>query len=293
MQIADKKNISVVIVNYNSGNLLAESLKNVLGKNSGREIEVVVVDNASNDSSLSHAEKSFPQVNFIKNNKNIGFSKAVNQGIKVIRGDFILLLNPDTIIDIDVLWKMAAFLDNQKNSGIVGPKLLNLDGTVQLSCRSFPSFINALFNRYSPFTRIFPKNKYSAKYLYTDWNHDRPREVDWVSGACMLIKNDMLRQIGPLDEDYFMYCEDIDLCYRAKKANWNVYYCPDASAKHLIRSGKKRATLKSIADHHVSMYKFFKKHYNKNSFLKNLTTSLFLVTSFFFMITYKKLMRAN
>ncbi len=293
MQATNSKDISVVIVNYNSGNLLNDSLKSIFSTAGRQDVEVAVIDNNSHDSSLIYAKNHFPQVKYIKNDRNQGFSKAVNQGIKLSTGDYILLLNPDTILDFSQLQKMVEFLGSQKNAGIIGPKLLNIDGTVQLSCRSFPSFVNSIFNRYSPLTRIFPQNKYSARYLYTNWDHAHPRNVDWVSGACMLVKNDVLRQIGLLDEDYFMYCEDIDFCYRAKKSGWGVYYYPEASAKHLIRCGKKRATLKSISNHHVSMYKFFKKHYNKNSFLKNLATSFFLITSFFFMITYKKLMRAN
>lgn len=293
MQKTSKNNISIVIVNYNSGKLLVECLKNIFTSEINQGIETIVIDNASNDNSLLNAEKIFAQVKYIKNNKNLGFSKAVNQGIKLASSDFILLLNPDALVNLDNLLKMHNFLCSISNAGIVGPKLLNEDGSIQLSCRSFPTFVNAIFNRYSFFTRLFPKNRYSRKYLYTDWNHDHFRKVDWVSGACLLARKEALEQIGLLDEDYFMYCEDIDLCYRAKHANWDTYYYPEVSVKHLIRGGEKRASLKSILDHHMSMYIFYKKNYNKGLFIRNLYSAIFLVMSFFCMVGYKKLMRAN
>jgi len=287
------KGVSVVLVNYNSGRLLRDALESILGGEKKDNIEIIVIDNNSRDSSLEEARRLFPQVTYIINRKNFGFSKAVNQGLRTAKAEAVLLLNPDTAIGSKTLQEMADFLDKSPRTGIIGPKLLNPDGTRQLSCRSFPGIENAIFNRYSPLTRIFPGNKFSRKYLLSRSEDSQLKEVDWVSGACMMIKKFLLDEIGLFDENFFMYCEDIDICLRAKKAGWEVYYLPQTQAVHQIRNGKRRASLKSIIDHHLSMYKFYKKHYTKNRFMFNFFTSLGLVFSALLMIGYKKIMKAG
>lgn len=291
--ITAHKGISVVLVNYNSGRLLRNALESITEGEKNNDIEIIVVDNNSRDSSLREARRFFPQVTYIINRKNFGFSKAVNQGLRTAKAKAVLLLNPDTSISSKALLEMADFLDKFPSTGIIGPKLLNPDGTRQLSCRSFPGIENAIFNRYSPLTRIFPGNRFSQKYLLSQCEYEHPTEVDWVSGACMMIKKLLLDEIGLFDENFFMYCEDVDICLRANKAGWRVHYLPQIQAVHQIRNGKSRASLKSIIDHHMSMFIFYKKHYTKNRFMFNFFASMGLVFSALLMIGYKKIIKAG
>lgn len=282
------KDISIIIVNYNSGELLSKSLESISNSGCDSDIEVIVVDNDSSDNSAGKARAIFPQATFIQNDRNLGFAKANNLGIKKSKGKSVLLLNPDTVIMQGALQKMVEFMNTSSDIGIIGAKLLDPDGNVQLSCRSFPSWINAIHNRYSPTTRMFPKNKHAAKYLFTNWAHDEPRQVDWLSGACLMIKREVLEQIGLFDEDFFMYCEDIDICYRSKQAGWKVFYYPYAAVIHYIGCGKNKASVRSIIFHHISMYKFFRKHYCKNRIVFNILTFYGIMISFMLALIYKR-----
>ena len=288
MNELSRKGISIIIVNYNSGELLSKSLESIFNSGYDSDIEVIVVDNNSSDNSAGKARVIFPQVAFIQNDRNLGFAKANNLGIKKSKGRSVLLLNPDTVIMQDALQKMVEFMNSSPDIGIIGAKLLNPNGSIQLSCRSFPSWINAIHNRYSPVTRLFPKNKYAARYLHTDWTHDEPRQVDWLSGACLMIKREVLEQIGLFDEDFFMYCEDIDICYRSKQAGWKNFYYPHAKVIHYIGRGKKKVSIKSIIFHHISMYKFFRKHYCKNRIVFNILTFYGIMISFILTLIYKR-----
>ena len=152
--------------------------------------------------------------------------------------------------------------------GIAGLKIINPDGSIQLSCRSFPSYTTALFHRYSLLTRWFPNNPFSRRYLRMDLSRDRMQEVDWVSGACLLHKRTLLNSIGYLDESFFMYCEDVDFCFRAKKAGWQVLYYPAAAVMHHIGGSSSKASRRMILKRHESMWNYYAKHYRRN-FLKD------------------------
>ncbi|MCK4326613.1 glycosyltransferase family 2 protein [bacterium] len=263
--------LSIVIVNYNSAVVLSPCLNSIYGREANTDFEVFVVDNNSNDNSAELVEREFPQVKIIKNKLNLGFSKGCNQGIQKSKGGYILLLNPDTIIKSHALEDMVGFMKREPDCGIVGPQIMDSDGTIQLSCRSFPSFRNALFNRYSLFTRLFPNNRFSRGYLLSDWDHNQIREVDWVSGACMMVRRQALDNIGLLDERFFMYCEDVDLCYRMKEQGWKVYYLPEVRITHCIGESSQSIGCRSIIEHHKSMFQFYKKHYKRNFFLDYIT----------------------
>ena len=285
--------ISVITVSYNSKDLLIKSLESLTKTKENNKIEIIVIDNGSRDGSAEEVKKLFPRVILKENRANLGFAKAVNIGIKAARGRLVLLLNPDTVVLNNAVEKMAEYLRSHKDIGIVGPKLLNPDGTVQLSCRSFPSWINAVYNRYSLMTRLFPKNKYSARYLYSDWKHDEPRQVDWLSGACLMLKREMLDEIGLFDEGFFMYCEDVDICYRAQKKGWKSVYYPFAEIVHYIGSVKKRISIKLIIFHHKSMYRFYKKHYSKDSIFLDFMTACGITAHVFLTIINRALLKAE
>jgi hypothetical protein len=169
-------------------------------------------------------------------------------------------LNPDTEVHEGALATLIAFADAHPEAGIVGAKLLNGDGSLQYSCRTFPTLMNGFF-RDTPLGRLFPQNRYNRDYLMKDWDHRSPREVDWVSGAAMLIRREALEEIGGLDESFFMYCEDVDLCYRAHQRGWKVMYCPDAVITHLIARASDQNVAAMLMERHRSMFRFFRKHY--------------------------------
>lgn len=263
--------LSITIVNYNSGDLLEQCLNSVWGEGSEIEFEIFVVDNGSSDDSLGRIREAFPGVNLIRNEDNLGFARANNQAVKRSRGRYVLLLNPDTILRAKALERMVHFMDKYPRAGAVGAKLLDPEGTIQLSCRCFPSYRTALFNRYSLLTKLLPSNKFSREYLMADWGHSSAREVDWVSGACLMVRREALEEVGLLDERFFMYVEDVDWCYRAKQKGWKVYFVPQAEVVHYIGQSSRKAGRKAIIEHHRSMYRFYRKHHRGNLLLDGLT----------------------
>lgn len=226
--------------------------------------EVLVVDNASIDGSPEMVQNEFPWVRLIANKENVGFTRGHNQAVRESHGKYLLILNSDTIILQGALQKLIDFAEANPEAGIVGPRLLNPDGSLQYSCRRFPNLAAAIF-RNTPLGKLFPQNRYTRDYLMTDWDHSTPREVDWVSGAAMFIRREVHEQLQGFDERFFMYCEDVDLCYRAWKAGWKVVYYPEAQIVHAIGRSTDRVANKMIRQFHASMYRFYKKHYARQT----------------------------
>lgn len=273
--------LSVIIVNYNARQLLLDCLDSLPDSAPDHQLETVVVDNASKDNSTEAAREwlppeGFPAPKVVANSKNLGFTRANNQGIERSNGRYIVLLNNDTVVHPGAFSKAIDYLDRHPEIGGAGLRLLNGDGSLQLSCRRFPSFSQALFNRYSLLTRLFPKNRFSRQYLMTDVEHNEVRDVDWVSGACLVIRREVLEDVGPLDERFFMYSEDVDFCYRIWEAGWRVTYLPFAEVTHLIGQSSKRARALTIIERHKSMYRFYKKHYSRNLMFLDALTVLFI-----------------
>lgn len=284
-----KERISIITVNYNSGTLLMKCLESIFAQECSQEIEVIIIDNKSTDKSIEGIETLFPQIKLIKNKKNTGYTKGNNVGIRQSEGKYVVLLNPDTVLMRNAVQQMSEFMDRTSDAGAIGPKLINTDGSLQLSCRSFPSWRNALFSRYSLLTRLFPRNKYSVEYLYTDWPHNEIKEVDWLSGACLMIRREVFEKIGLFDEAFFMYCEDVDICYRIKQAGWKNLYYPYAEVVHYIGCGKEKIPIRLIVNHHISMYKFYRKHYSKKRFLLDILIFGGIIINVFLTIGYRKL----
>jgi len=212
-----KKDLSVVIVNYNVKAFLEQCLIAIARARGDLNIEIFVVDNASVDGSQAMVKKRFPHVNLIENRQNVGFSTANNQAIKRAQGEYILILNPDTLIQEDTLSILKKKLDDNPRLGAVGCKLLNPDGSFQIaSRRSFPTPWVA-FSRITGLSRLFPKSRLFGKYNLSYLDPDIESEIDVLAGSLMMLRQTALDEVGYFDEDYFMYGEDIDLCYRIKK----------------------------------------------------------------------------
>jgi GT2 family glycosyltransferase len=278
---APYKKLSIVIVNYNVKNLLQKCLESIFKYQKDIEFEVTVVDNNSKDHSRKMLKRDFPQVKLIENKRNLGFSRACNQGIKQSQGRYVLLLNPDTELTSGGIKKMMDFMDSKPEAGICGPKMTDRRGNLQFSCRSFPSYLTAISSSQSILNRIFPENFLSQKYLLKEKNHSQIMEVDWVSGSCLLIKREVFEKVGLLDERFYMYVEDVDLCYRAKKTGFSVFYFPPVLVIHHIGKSTQKKKFNMLLEHHRGMYYFYKKHYNPNAFLKGIVFLSIWIRLFF------------
>ncbi|HEY3412076.1 MAG TPA: glycosyltransferase family 2 protein [Armatimonadota bacterium] len=254
-------NLSVIILNWNAREWLERSVGSALAQDIGaRTFEVILVDNASTDGSVQFAQDSFPQLTIIALDENLGFAAGNNVGMAAARGDVVLLLNPDTISHPGAFAAILDFMEAHPACGIAGPKLLNKDGTLQYSCRHFAR-LEAGFFRNTPLGRLFPRNRATRDYLMKDAPHDEPMVVDWVSGAAMAIRREVIDAVGTLDEEFYMYVEDVDLCYRAKQAGWQTWYAPAGVITHAIAQSSDKNPRPMIIAFHKSMFRFFRKHY--------------------------------
>ncbi len=252
--------LSVAIVNYKKGPLLLACLDSIYKTAGDLKVEVIVVDNASSDGVAELLPTRYPQVRLILNLANLGFAKATNQALAEARGSFILLLNPDTVVTEGALQTLVDFLEANPEVGAVGPQMVGPDGAVQLSCRSFPGYATAFFGHYSFLTRWVPGNPLSRRYLLSDWDHAETREVDWVSGACIMTRRDVLERVGPLDEQFFLFNEDVDWCKRVRETGWKVVYLPEARVIHHIGASKDKIPAALVIARHRGMVHYYRKH---------------------------------
>jgi GT2 family glycosyltransferase len=236
---------------------------------------VVVVDNGSVDGTaqlLRRLAQDAPRLELVCNPRNAGFAAACNQGMRLARESRILLLNPDAVLQAGALAALAEGFDRYPQAGILGLKVYDWDGaTVQLSCRSFPDHRTALFHRYALLSRLAPRNRWSRGYLATDFDHQQVRGFDWVSGCAMAVRRELIEQLGGFDEQFFMYCEDVDLCRRARQAGHEVLYLPAASARHRIGGSSRSVPALVIRERHRSMWRYYRKHLRGGVLLDLLT----------------------
>jgi hypothetical protein len=260
MQLNLKNNrvkLSIVIVNFNTKDLLAQCLDSLYSTVRKYEFEIIVVDNNSYDDSVNMIKNKYPEVYLIENKKNVGFACANNQGMQVGKGDYFLLLNPDTIVCEDTIDKIVDFMESNPKIGVMGPKVLNKDGTIQpTSCGNFPTLLRVFLWQVGLRVNI--------KYITSNpWylSPTQTKEVDWVSGVCMLIRKKILEEIGFLDESFFSYFEDTDFCYRARKKGWDVYYFDEAKIIHLL--SQSWGSIGSVKVKLESEMLFLRKHYGR------------------------------
>lgn len=256
--------LSIIIVNYNVRDFLHHALVSLHQGLRGIRTEIFVVDNASDDGSVEMVKRHFPSVDLIVNKKNFGFAKANNQALSRARGKFILLINPDTIVQEDTLRVMVEFFENNPDVGLAGCKILNPDGTFQLSCRrSFPSPW-AAFTKISGLSALFPKSKLFGKYNLTYLNPDETYEIDAVSGSFVMVRRRVYEEVGGLDEDFFMYGEDLDWCYRIQKAGWKNYYVHATQIIHYKGESTRRSSIDEIGTFYNAMRLFVRKHFQRS-----------------------------
>uniref|UniRef100_A0A7V0Z7R4 Glycosyltransferase n=1 Tax=candidate division WOR-3 bacterium TaxID=2052148 RepID=A0A7V0Z7R4_UNCW3 len=253
--------ISIIIVNYNVKHFLEQCLMAIEKARHDLNIEIIVVDNASVDGSQTMVKKKFPDVILIENNQNLGFAKANNKALKIARGKYILILNPDTLIQEDTLLTLKTFLDEHPDVSATGCKLINPDGSFQVASRRCIPTPWVAFTKIVGLSRIFPKSKIFGRYNMTYISPDMESEVDVLSGSLMMVRSEILKKVGYFDEDYFMYGEDIDLCYKIKKIGGKIYYTPRTKAIHYKGESTKKGEFSCITNFYSSMLIFIDKHF--------------------------------
>ncbi len=259
--------LSVVTVNYRSLDPLLACLDSLAAAAPGLAYETVVVDNEQASGVRAALAARHPGVRVIENAENAGYARAVNQGIRATGAEFVLVLNPDCELRPDAVRVLVDYLRAHPAAAVAGPKILNPDGTLEYSARSFPTHLTFLFNRYSLLTRLFPDNRYSRAYLLTDWDHASVRAVDWLSGACLLVRRSAIDEVGPMDEAFFMFNEDVDWCRRMKLSGNEVVYVPDAVIVHHVGASRRKVAARVIYRRHRGMIHYFHKHYPTNPLL--------------------------
>lgn len=252
--------LSIVIVTYNSAAHIAACLTSLLPALEGAGAEVIVVDNQSADGTAALVRRRFPPVRLIETGGNLGFAGGINAGLAAAAGRYIAWINPDTIVADGHFREVVAWLNAHPDVGIAGLKLVDGDGRAEPSHRGFPGFHSALGHRYSPLTRLWPGNPFSRRYLRTDVSSEGESRADWVSGAALVHRADLARAIGGLDTRFFMYCEDVDFCYRAAQSGHEVRYLPLVTVQHEIGGSSRTDKRAMIRARHDSLWTYYKKH---------------------------------
>jgi GT2 family glycosyltransferase len=246
--------LCIIIVSWNTKTYLLHCVESIFQKREGVPWGVVVVDNGSRDGSGTAVKKIFPAVHLIENDRNLGFSKAANQGLKMLSGRYALLLNPDTEVKDGAIEQLVSFMDGHPEAGVAGAQLLNSDGSRQNSIANFPSLATELLNK-SLLRWVFPKS-----FPGKERDYPEPVEVDSVIGASMIVKREAMEKVGLLDEDYFLFLEETDWCYRLKKAGWKIYHVPQAEIYHFQGKSAQTEKKKARVEYYRSRYHFFKKN---------------------------------
>lgn len=257
--------LSIAIVNWNVSDLLEKCLSSIFKYPPNADFETIVVDNASSDNSVEMVRNRFPKVRLLENKKNMGFSAGNNRAVQESSGEFILILNPDTEITKGSLDDLINFLETHPEAGIVAPKIINPDGSLQKSCMGFPT-LGAMAMRQLFLELLWPGNPFTRTYLMSDFKYDRIREVDQPMGACLLVRRELFDEVGLFDEKSFMFFDEVDLCYRAKVHGWLIFFTPQPRIIHHGGSSIKKWGVFNLGRHWTrSRNHYFGKYYGKSA----------------------------
>lgn len=252
--------LSIIIVNYSVKHYLRECLQSIYRNTKGISLKIIIVDNNSTDGSVDTVKSEFPGVKLIENCQNLGFAKATNQGLRENKERYILLLNPDTIVLPNALDRMIEFMEANSHAGALGCKLLNPDGRLQPSCRSFPTLTTAFFEN-TGLEKLFLRNRIIGRHRIGYWDYNDIREVDQPMGSALMVRREAITQVGLMDEQFHMYYEDVDWCFRIKKRGWKIYFIPLAQIIHYGGQSARLNMAKMRIQRYKSRHKFFRKHY--------------------------------
>lgn len=255
--------LSIIIVNYNTRQLTLDCIQSVYASETNYTYEIILIDNHSSDGTVEAVTEQFPEVRLIANQENTGFAKANNQGMTIAQGRYSLLLNSDTVVQKDTLQTMLSFMDAPENKkvGASGCKIILPDGSLDKACkRGFPTPSASFYYAFG-ISKLFPNNPKYNQYQLGHLDPDQAYPVDCLVGAFMLVRREVIEQIGSLDETFFMYGEDIDWCYRIKQADWDIHYYPYTYIIHYKGASSRRKPVKIIYEFHRAMWVFHQKHY--------------------------------
>jgi N-acetylglucosaminyl-diphospho-decaprenol L-rhamnosyltransferase len=269
-----RPDVSVIVVSHNHAAYLKRCLDSLKPRAQRVNTEVFVVDNRSTDRTAELVETGYPWVRLIENTRRQGFAANNNRAIRESGGRHALLLNPDTEMLPGALDRLVAYMDREPRVGLCGPQLVYPDGRVQLSCRRFPTLSSVLARR-TPLRAWLRNSDINRRHLMADADHASSRKVDWLLGACLMVRRELLLTVGLMDEGYYLYVEDIDWARRAWKAGWEVTYYPDARVIHHHLAKSDRVLLSGYSWHHVrSMWRYYRKHLAPRWFRLNVSPEL-------------------
>ncbi|MCA9874348.1 MAG: glycosyltransferase family 2 protein [Anaerolineales bacterium] len=271
--------LSIIIVNWNVRDLLRACLESIDQNRAGLDLEVIVVDSASGDGSAAMLAADFPWVTLIACTENVGFPRGNNLGIAKANGRYILLLNPDTVVVGQALATLLTYLQDHPDVGVVGPQLLNADGSVQSSRRRFPTLATAFFE--STWLESMAPGSLLDRYYVRDVPDQQTAEVDWVTGACMMAPSALVEAVGGLDEAYYMYSEELDWCRRIKAAGWRIVYLPEAQIIHYEGKSSEQAVVARHINFQQAKLRYFRKYHSR---LAASLLRLFLLINYFWQL---------
>lgn len=246
--------VGAIVVNYEAGHALLDCVRSLRAEGID---DIIVVDNNSHDGSVAALAVDDPGVRIVVNDRNLGFGTAVNRGLDSVVLDYLLVCNPDLVVHAGAVSALHSRLESDCHFGLVGPALLDISGTAVLSARAFPTVASSMSQAFTGL--LFPRGRRSVSYHEANRGRARSDRADWVSGACFLIRVDVLRALGGFDERYYMYLEDVDLCWRLREAGFLVSYEPAAKATHLGGLSAARRSYRMIVAHHRSLWRFARK----------------------------------
>jgi len=255
----EQKSISIIIVNYNTRSLVLHCLRSIAAQ-SGRDYEIIVVDNHSVDGSPQAIRDEFPEAVLIENDQNLGYARAVNRGLGKSVGEFVLILNSDIELKPEAAQKSLEFMRKQPDAGIMGCTLLNADGTLQPSCEGFPTLWNVFCESFF-LDKLFPTSRIFGGLHMTYFNYDRVAKVDRVMGAFLMVRRKALDDFGLMDERFFFYSEEVDWCYRAWQKGWPVYFFPGTQAVHYGGGSADPVSPALFVERHKNRHLFYKKNH--------------------------------
>lgn len=253
------KKLSVIIVSWNAKDYLVTCLHSLIQELIGVDAEIIVVDNYSSDGSSDIVEKIFPAVKLIRNDQNLGFAKANNIGIKASSGDYVCLINSDIVVNKNCIRRLLEYMDSNANVGVVGPRTLNADGTLQRSCFTLPTVWNSTCRAFALDT-LFPQKRIFGSRLMTYWSYDEIRTVEALNGCFLLVRREALNKVGLLDENFFIYGEDMDWCKRFGDSGWGVIFNPWAEAVHYGGASSSNSPIRFYLEMHKADLQYWRKH---------------------------------
>jgi GT2 family glycosyltransferase len=262
-----KVQLSFCIVSLNARKYLVDCINSLIESNPPEPYEIIVVDNNSSDGTFEMLRQDFSQIIALRNNSNLGYTVPMNQAMRKAQGHYIIQLNPDTLTPQGAFQTLWEYMETHSEVGICTPKVLNRDGTLQLQCRRSAARPWDVITYFTRLARLFPKNRLYGRYLMTYMDENETHEVEAVSGSCMVIRREVIEQIGYLDELFFAYQEDADFCFRARKASWKIIFLPTAQITHYGGEGGSRShPYRAILEWHRSYFRYYRKNLAREYF---------------------------